>query len=401
MGTSAGGFLDGTRVLDLSTAHAYTAGKILASFGADVVKVEPPGGERARTTPPCRDDGDSIYWSHHNAGKRGITLNLERADGAALLKRLAAEADILVESFTPGTLAGLGLDYTALAPVNPRLVFVSITPFGQEGPYSRFKAGELVISAMSGILTLTGDTDRAPVKEALDAHIFHANCAAANAAIMAYHHALRTGEGQHVDVSIQEVGASRNTKSIIGWQFDRRVTARTGNRQVVGQIFGRWIWGLRDGVAFFNLMSGKVGAPSNRALSAWLDEAGLVNPMQGIDWENMSRAAITQTQRDTWDEAIATLFGRYGRDEMRAEATRRGLNVCVANTAAEVLAHPQLLARDYWQGDVASHFVLSTPAANKLARAAAPRPGEHNAEVFSRLGISQAALGALEAQGVV
>jgi crotonobetainyl-CoA:carnitine CoA-transferase CaiB-like acyl-CoA transferase len=390
--------LQGLRALDLTDSKGFACGRFLASLGVDTIKVEPPGGEPTRLTPPYaggRPDRErSLYWLHHNAGKRGITLDLHTGPDRALFLRLVAGADFVIESFTPGHLAELGLEHAVLARANPRLVHTSISPFGQNGPYSRFKANELVIAAMSGVLHVNGDRDRPPVKEALDAHIFHANVAAALASTMAYYHAARTGVGQHVDVSIQEVGVSRLTKPLIDWQFDRRPTFRTGDRQFFATNLGRWIWALKDGFVFYSVMSGKIGAPSNRALSRWLDELGLDNPLRDVDWDTMERGSITQAMRDRWEAAIVPLFGRVTRAEMAEEGPRRGLNTCVALEAPEVHGHPQLAARAFWTQlarpdlgltlDYPAFLFKSTAAATAIDRPA-PAVGEHNDEILRPL----------------
>ena len=156
------------RVLDLTDERGLLAGKILADLGADVLQIEPPGGSPARKIGPFHGDDPqpekSLFWWAYAANKRGITLDLEQKDGQALLEKLVAEADFLIESFTPGYLDGLGLGYQHLAEINPKLVMVSITPFGQDGPYSNYQATDIVGMALGGFMYLTGDEDRAPIR---------------------------------------------------------------------------------------------------------------------------------------------------------------------------------------------------------------------------------------------
>ncbi|MBI2911455.1 MAG: CoA transferase, partial [Chloroflexi bacterium] len=156
------------RVLDLADEKGQLCGRILADLGADVVKIEPPGGDPARGLGPflhdTKDPEKSLSWYALNANKRGITLDLETEADQATLRRLAGEADFLVESFPPGHLDRLGLGYEALSGPNPRLIVISISPTGQEGPRARWATSDIVSMAMSGIMSVAGDPDRAPVR---------------------------------------------------------------------------------------------------------------------------------------------------------------------------------------------------------------------------------------------
>ena len=148
--------LDPYRVLDLCDERGLLAGKILADMGADVVQVEPPGGSPARNVGPFHGDDPnpekSLFWWAYAANKRSITLDLENRDGQDLLRKLVAKSDFLIESFAPGYLENLGLDYGQLSAINPRLVMVSITPFGQDGPYSNYQASDIVGMALGGFM---------------------------------------------------------------------------------------------------------------------------------------------------------------------------------------------------------------------------------------------------------
>ena len=161
--------LDDLKVLDLSQGLAGPiCAKILADFGADVVKVEPPGGDRARSMAPHFGNDPhpekSLVFLLANLNKRGVTLNLDDPDGRELLRRMARTSDIIVESYAPGYLASLGLDYAALSQENPGLIMISITPFGQTGPYSAYQSEEIVTYALSGIMSISGMAEREPLK---------------------------------------------------------------------------------------------------------------------------------------------------------------------------------------------------------------------------------------------
>ena len=165
-------------------------------------------------------------------------------------------------------------------------------PFGSGNARSRWQGAELVASAMGGALRLTGEPDRAPVKEALDACTFHAEMAAAAGAMAAHYARGAHGQGQHVDVSIQEVAFSRNVNGVLVWKFDRRKLHRVGGALNYGRATVRCIWPLADGWCFHTLMTGRFGAPANQGLSDWMDEAGLDNPLRGVDWLRYNRSTL-------------------------------------------------------------------------------------------------------------
>src|SRR4030042_2395688 len=182
--------LDAYRVLDLTDERGFICGKTLADLRADVVKIEPPGGDPARSMGPfCRDvpgAEESLYWMAYNVNKRGITLNIETKDGQAIFKRLARNADFVIESFAPGRLKALGLGYEVLCQLNPRVILTSITPFGQSGPYREYGTADIVSMALGGYLYLTGEPDRPPVRIGFPQAYLPAALAAAAGAMIAH-----------------------------------------------------------------------------------------------------------------------------------------------------------------------------------------------------------------------
>ena len=172
------------RVLDLTDERGLLCGKMLADLGADVIQVEPLGGNPARRLGPFFEDDvrpeKSLFWWAYSANKRSITLDIETVDGGNLLLKLAAEADFLIESFSPGYLARLGFGYPDLQALNPGLVMVSITPFGQDGPYADYLATDIVGMALGGFMSLTGDSDRAPLRLSFPHFYLHGSAAGAD-----------------------------------------------------------------------------------------------------------------------------------------------------------------------------------------------------------------------------
>ena len=202
--------LEGLRVLDLSGPMGNYAGKLFADMGADVVLVEPPGGTPLRREPPFIGDAPgaerSLNFAYQNTSKRGICVDLDSASGQRLLRELARTADLVIETAPPGWMAERGLGYEHLARQRPQLVVASITPFGQTGPYAQMQATDLVGLALGGLLWMGGYQDAAPTQAHGDQAFKCAAMYGAVAAMLAVTDAELTGEGQHVDISMQESG---------------------------------------------------------------------------------------------------------------------------------------------------------------------------------------------------
>jgi crotonobetainyl-CoA:carnitine CoA-transferase CaiB-like acyl-CoA transferase len=203
----AAGPLSPYRILDLTTEDGWLAGKVLADLGADVVKIEPAGGDPRRARPshaPQVPGADvSLPWLAENRGKRTVTLDLESPDGRSLLLRLIAGAHAALESSGPGRMESLGLGFDELAAVNPRIVLTRISAFGQSGPYAGYAASDLIRSAIGGASWLNGDKDRPPVRITAPQYYRHAAVEAVAHTCAALYHARETGIGQQVDVSAQ------------------------------------------------------------------------------------------------------------------------------------------------------------------------------------------------------
>ncbi len=197
------GPLTGLRVLDLTRILAGPfSTMILSDLGAEVIKVErPEGGDLSRGTGPFIE-GESYYFISVNRGKESVTLNLAHPDGAQVLKDLAAQCDILVENFVPGTMAGFGLGYEELAEVNPRLIYCAISGFGQSGPYAQRPALDIVVQAMGGIMSITGEPGGGPVRPGSSLGDMIAGLFATNAVFAALYERERSGKGQMIDISM-------------------------------------------------------------------------------------------------------------------------------------------------------------------------------------------------------
>jgi crotonobetainyl-CoA:carnitine CoA-transferase CaiB-like acyl-CoA transferase len=410
--------LSGFRALDLTDEKGFVCGKILAALGVETIKVEPPGGDPARGIPPYihnqPDINKSLYWLAFNTDKRSITLNLETSRGQELFKKLVTRSDFVIESFKPGYLDSIDLGYNALMKINPRIILTSITPFGQRGPYSGFEGCELIVSAMSGILATNGDSDRPPLREGPDTIYYESNAAAALGTAMAHYIREKTGEGQQVDVSMQEVAVKRTASNLLVWEFDKRLIKRAGTIRTVGARSTHWIWECKDGYIFWSYMGGKPGSQGNRAMSKWIDDDGMENPMRAItNWEEFDMAAqnVSKDLLDSHQEAIRKFFKKHTKKEITEGGLKRGLNACAVNNPADILENPQLKARDYWV-DIKSpqanrsfkypkYFFLSNQTEN-FVNSPAPVAGEYNDAIYqNELKLSDKEIGELESSGVI
>jgi crotonobetainyl-CoA:carnitine CoA-transferase CaiB-like acyl-CoA transferase len=192
-------FLKPYRILDLTEYGCMIGGRILGDLGADIIKIEPPGGSPSRIAPYYKnlpDPEKSLYWFAYNMNKRGVTLDINKAEGQKVFKRLVKTADVVIESFDVGVMEQLGIGYNDLCKVKPDIIVTSITPFGQNGPKAHYKGCDLVAWASGGYLYVCGDPDRPPVWISFPQASLHAGAEAASGTMAAIWHRNRTGEGQ-------------------------------------------------------------------------------------------------------------------------------------------------------------------------------------------------------------
>ena len=406
------------RVLDLTDERGLLAGKILADLGADVVQIEPPGGNPARNIGPFYGDDPrpekSLFWWAYAANKRSITLNLEQKDGQALLKKMVAEADFLVESFAPGYLDNLGLGYDVLAEINPKLVMVSITPFGQDGPYSNYQATDIVGMALGGFMYLTGDDDRAPIRISFPHFYLHGGAAGATAAMLAHTYRITSGQGQYVDVSCQQAVAKTLAHAPQIWDIEGAILKRMGvYRQTSGENRVRINWPCKDGYVNYMVQGGSV-AYSTRALLEWMKEDSFdTADLDAIDWEKMGYGAITPELMSQLGEPLGDFFKGHTRAELVQGSLDRRILLFPVATPSALQDHPQLEARGYFKelehpelGATVQYpgaFVKSGDGEDIAGiYRRPPLIGEHNTVIFQgELGITGSELESLKRSGVI
>src|SRR5712692_215171 len=300
---SRNSLLGGCRVLDLADLSGAVCGRILADLGADVVKVEPPGGEADRLQPPFVDDVEnserSIPWLAANVNKRGITCDLGSPDGRALFARLVATARIVVESFRPGRLRELDLEQ-----ILRDTIVVSITPYGQDGPLAGVLGSDLEVTAASGSLWLAGEEGRPPLRTAQPQSPYWSGMYGALGALVA----LQSPTAQRVDVSAQAAMTTVHPPAPVWWDIAHEEHRRTGpfllGRSNVGSRF-RNLWACADGFVSFAIQGGPIGRHTGRMLVEWMAERGTVpSALAAIEWELLDNSRLTQSQVDELEAAI-------------------------------------------------------------------------------------------------
>lgn len=414
------GLIEGFRILDLTDARGQLAGKVLADMGADVLKVEPPAGDPARSIPPfAQDDPDlekGLFWWAYNTSKRGITLNLATADGQELFKRLAQKFDVVLESYPPGYLAGLGLGYDDLAKVKRDLIVVSLTPFGQTGPYASYIGDDFIMVAMSGNMYMTGDIDRAPLACQMPTTWYHACGETANATLSALWYRALHGEGQHVDIAIHETMQSVPYSAPAMYHLQKQKGKRSGARYTVrgprGATLQREIWPCKDGCVSFGLRGGPARIPGFQRLVKWMNEEGFGDDfLNNINWATYNNNTMTQEEVDKLVAPIQRFFLAKTAKELYEAAIEKVLMIAPVYNPPQQLADRHLQARKFFvsvehpelkKSYVYPRTFVQSQDAFVGVRRRAPRLGEHNIEIFEgELGLKREQLISLKEAGVI
>ena len=354
--------LDGIRVLDLATPRAEMAGKVLADMGAEVIKIEPPEGAAARRLPPFSEAEPerSLYWAAMGLGKRSVVIDLDSAAGQDDVRALLATADVLIESFDPGVMADLGLSYEDVREEHPQLIYVSVTPYGQDGPWADRPAADLTLEAAGGLIGLQGDPDRPPVSVGYPQAQIHAGVQAAADTAIALREREFSGLGQHLDVSMQAAvvwtlmhatGFPPNTgDDPPGTCADR--AGEPGAAAVMGVL------PCLDGYVVFSIVPGGLGLRHSALFMRWVAECGeLFGELEGADigeWaEDLGRAAMEDPEEMARQIGIASehlrrFVAKRTMNELFERAVADGFMMAPLYTAADIAVDPHLAARDYW-----------------------------------------------------
>ncbi len=396
------------RVLDLGAAAGVFCTKLLADYGADVLKVEPPAGDPGRAKGPFLEDlpgaERSLYFLFYNTNKRSVTLDLEAESGRDIFLRLAANADVVVEGFPVGYLKGLGLDYDALKEANPGLIMASVTPFGQSGPWKDYKSSDLVTMAASGYMQITGDPDGPPVRQGNEqSHFAGAQYAAAGILAALYYRDAVSGSGQYIDVSQQEalITYYADAHPALLWMQQGQNVTRVGTSSTLVIPLGAYP--CRDGW----ISAGIITPREWEILSQWIFEV-TGNP-EILDEKYQGGNQERAPHLDIITAMFIEFAMRFSAEELFHEGQKRNLVFLPVNEVAGVLADPQLEAGRFWTqvehpeaGSLKYPLgIFNSPEVGPAANPA-PRLGQDNEAVYcGELGFEKADLVQLRASGTI
>jgi len=390
--------LAGVRVLDLSR---FVAGpfccQILGDHGADVVKVEKPDGEPARTIPPFAR-GESLYFFAYNGSKRGMTINFRSAEGLDLLRKLTARADVVVENFRAGTLEKMGLGYDTLAALNPRLILVSISGFGTEGPYIGRPAFDEIIQGMSGLASLTGDAAGPPMLTGTYVADFVTGLYGAIAVLLALQARAQTGRGQWVRTNLLQCLISILNTTVSRYLLLGEAPRRQGNRNPL--IAPGNIYRTRDGFVTVECLTQEMW----EALARAMDRPDLIGDPRFGD------VVLRHQNAEALDREIEAWMGSRTVKEVVAILERHAVPSGPVLDIPSLVQDPQFLANrtvvNVEYPGLGSLPLLAPPlhleAQGTPQRGRPPRLGEHTAQVLSEwLGLGAAEIERLRAAGAV
>ena len=408
------------RVLDLTVENGHQCGRVLADFGADVIKVEPPGGDPARRRGPfyqhVEDPERSFNFWFHNLNKRGITLDLASPDGKELFQRLARRVDVLIESFPPGYMESVGLGPSALERLNPGLIVTSLTGFGQSGPHADYLAPDIVVQALGGLMYVTGDVHRPPLRITPPQAYAHGAMEAAVGTMHALFYKGNSGEGQRVDTSAQQAVVWSLMNATGMWDLNRVNVIREGALRggTVYTVKQRLNWPCKDGYITCTIAGSQAAATggSTSNLIQWMIDEGTAPEFlryydfAGTDWVNMP-----QEEYDFIVGPFGDFFQSKTKKELFEGALERRILLYPVATMTDHPQNRQLNARGFFvkvfHPTLGVDITYPGPAAvlggQRLpVRLRPPLIGEHNREVYcDELGISAERLAELEQRGVL
>ena len=319
----SGEFLKGFRALDLTDLSGQLCGRLLADLGMEVIKIEPPGGDPVRNLAPFVKSADgkllSTTFAHLNAGKASKVLDLETDAGRAALRQLVETADVVIESFQPGELDAKGLGYKDLAAINPGIVMASISAFGQTGPKKNYACNDLVALAESGFLYISGDPSLAPCKPPETQAYYFASLFATAGLLAALYRRERTGQGDHIDASMQETLATQE-HIIRLWANEKQVLKRAGSQH--GSVAPAKIFQCRDGFVYLYVTR----QHWKLFLSVWKDHAAVFD---APDWLNN---VYRRAHADELNPAVEAFIGKFTMAEITDLLQAKGIPCVPVNT---------------------------------------------------------------------
>lgn len=372
--------LSHVRVLDLTDDQAAICGYLLAQHGAEVIRVEPPGGSALRRHAPFLADGSSAVAAAFGRGSRSVTLDLHDAADRDRFSALLREADVLVENLTRSERRALGLDPDATAALNPALVHASITAFGCDGPKADWAATDLTVMAAASPLAVTGDRDRAPVRMSAPQAFCFAGGAAAGAVLLALYERGRSGLGQHVDASAQQAAALATQAGLLASAVNAPVAVRSAGGASLGLMSLRFLYPARDGFVSITHVFGAAAGVQTARLMNWVHESGFCDQAtRDKDW--MRYAELVDAGEEPvaeWERvknAVAAFTSAHTKAELLAGAVQRNLLMAPVLNLAEVLDLPHHNERGFFESVPApGGSTLRAPGRYLRASGWAPSP---------------------------
>ena len=389
--------LDGLRVLDVTQVMAGPfCAMLLADLGADVIKIEPPAGDSTRQMPGAVG-ADSPSFNAVNRGKRSVVLNLKAAEGREIFTRLARATDIVIENYRPGVMRALGLDYEALATLNPRLVYASISGYGQTGP-ERGKGGfDLIAQGVAGIMSITGEPGGPPVKAGVPLTDLSAGLFALVGILAALEHRHRTGAGQHVDTALVDAGVALSVWEATEYFSGIGIPTALGSAHRMNAPYQA----IRCADGYITL-----GAANERLFRRLCEVLG------HAEWTGMAEFADNASRvrnRAALAERIEAITSQQPRSHWLALLEANDIPCGPINDYAQVFADPQVMARemavDVDHPTLGRLKALGSPikmsATAPDVRRRAPLLGEHTDQVLAEAGYNEREIAALRQSGVV
>ena len=344
-------------VLDLTDGGSSIAGRMLADLGADVVLVERAGGAASRARGPFADgipdpDRSLEFWACHR-GKRSIQIDLNLAPERDRLREWVSRADVWIDDHGVGRLARLGLGYDDLAAIQPALVHASITPFGETGPKSEWKATDLTVSASSNAMWLTGDADRAPLTCSVPQAFLHAGAEAAAMVMVALAERSQSGLGQHIDVSAQTAMMASCQANVLSHGWNDQPLSRSGGGVAVGPYRLRFIYECLDGYINLTFLFGEPIGHATQRFFDWMDEEGFSNDtLRAEDWVRYGAKVLGGHSTIDAHEAVMEAIECFTRTKTKAElfaaAFEHRLLIVPLSDCSDLLRSKQLAARQFW-----------------------------------------------------
>ncbi|MCL4747641.1 MAG: CoA transferase [Burkholderiaceae bacterium] len=329
-------------MLDVSNRVGWLAGRLLADLGAEVTRIEAPGAAI-----DCAD------WEAYNVNKRVLRLDLQTHEGRSAFDRLLAHADVLIESTQPADSLRRYFDAQRLKDLNPRLVHVSVTPFGSDGPRADWLASDIELMAAGGAMSLAGEPNGKPMRVTVPQSYCWAGAQAAVGALTALVQRTVSGVGQRVDVSAQAAVMLALSHAPAFWDIEGINPTRAGayitGRSITGARY-RAFWPCADGFLNFVLYGGPAGKRTNRQLVEWMRERGAaLGVLEELDWQRFDPKTATQDEIDGLERPIAEFFRQVTKREFLEEASRREMLGYPVSTVQDISTDPQLEARGVWQ----------------------------------------------------